>query len=232
MKHVSRILFASILAPALAPTMAWAETPAATADAAAGDARPAVDEPPQAEAPAARDGFVLRMSTGVAALGATLRPKGGSNFEMGGGGAAINVMLGEAVTPHLVLHADLLAVGTDDAPRGCCFASGDRSAVDSIGLAAAGVGATYFVLPQRLSFTGSLMYAVAGFDQGDGQSFAMNRGVLGKLAIGKEWSISRRWDLGIEGALLGGYGRGRDESKRGFDAGIGGASLSLVATFD
>jgi hypothetical protein len=176
------------------------------------------------------EGLMVRMSGGAAAFGAGFSPKGGAEFGVGAVGPALNLMVGKSIYPNLALHVDLLAIGSDSARVGADHRSDEFSA-DGVGLGAVGLGATYYVMPLDLALSGSLMVAAMGLEAKDGRTWETDGAMLMKLDVVKEWQVSRDWGLGLGLTAFAGGGEGDDDDGQHFEAGVGGASINLVATY-
>lgn len=216
----------------LSPTLAYAEPPAVPA----ADRQTEIqDQAPDTNAePDDHNGFMLRMSGGVAALGVGVEPEEGTDFGIGGVGSALNLQLGAAVIPNLAVYADFIAVGAEEAEVGEDDVDGEEGEqydAEGFGVVGAGVGATYYVMPYDLSLGASILVAKFGAETHEDQTYESDFAVMGKIDVTKEWPVSSTWNLGVGGSAYFGRGWGEDNEDREFDAGIGGLSINMVASY-
>lgn len=187
------------------------------------------------------DGFFLRMATGPAAFGASIDVDGGRNLELGGSGTQFELSIGGALSENVILHADLLTVGSTNL-------GGDEGGIKGdfdnkgLGLGGLGLGVTWFINPHNIYVSGSIYTArlelARDVDNRDIESEARTHAAgMGRLTVGKEWWVSANWGLGIAASVYGGVGIGEIEGENGgpdrdFDTGFGGGSLMFSATFN
>ncbi len=177
------------------------------------------------------EGFMLRMSSGFSGVGIGILPEHTADVGAVAGGGTLDFMVGTSIIPNLVLHADLMAVGASDV-RAEVDDGSDEFDAEGFGMGAAGMGMTYFIMPYNLSLTGSLLYGGFELETQPGQKYTTDYLVLGKVGVGKEWSVSESWSLGIATNFFAGSGKGHDSSNEDFDTGFMGASLNFSATYD
>jgi hypothetical protein len=176
------------------------------------------------------EGFMLRMSSGYAAVGVGIQPKYSEEIGAAAGGPTLNVMIGRSVLPNLILHADLMGVGANDVRA---KEDGSNSfKADGFGMAAAGFGVSYYIMPYNLSLTGSMMYAGFGLETQDDDHYTTDYALLAKLGIAKEWAVSESWGLGVGGTAFFGSAHGEDQADESFDAGLAGGSINFIATYN
>lgn len=193
----------------------------------AGEARLSGSPEPDATG---RDGLMLRLAVGPAAIGTGIEVDGDEVLCAGGGGGALNAQIGAALVRNLFLHGELLVVGTahgvdqnDD---------GSEFRADGLALGGAGAGLTYFFMPYNVSVGGTVMFAVSGVKTESGEEFDTDAGVLLKLQVDKQWQVTRWFGFGVGGAFFGGFGRGKTESGDVLNAGYAGVTLQLVGTYN
>jgi hypothetical protein len=179
------------------------------------------------------EGFMLRMSGGLAMLGAGIEPEQNVEVGAGGIGQTLSLSLGGYIVPNLALHADLLGASAEHGVTNV-GAEDDGSTVhtERFAMGGVGLGLTYYVMPYNLSLTGSLLLAQMSIQPEEGPSFETDYVVLGKLGIAKQWAVSEYWGLGLGASALFGAGQGDDSEGEDFDTGVGGFSVDLVATYD
>jgi hypothetical protein len=147
------------------------------------------------------DGFFLRVLAGPGGLVAG--PTGGEASASGAAGALF-VALGGAVRENLVLYLEAggLSVSrprTNNRPL-------DFQSVASLSAGGAGAGLAYYVQPQNIYVSGSLLLAGFTVEErpfvGAKDTKESKTGLGAHLTVGKEWWVSRSWGLGFAGQLL------------------------------
>ena len=176
-------------------------------------------------------GFMLRLATGPAGMATAIETADGT-IEAEATGMALEVQVGASVLPNLMLHSDLMIVGTTEDDVDVRRDAGPNQDGDGLALGGLGVGATYFFMPYNVSVTSSVLFAVSSLDTGAEDELSSDYGVMGKFSVTKEWMLSHDWGMGVGGSFFGGYSRGEDASNEDFDAAYAGASINLVATYN
>ena len=145
------------------------------------------------------DGFLLRLATGAAIGASTEIDIATETFKMSGTGVDLEIAIGGVVTPNLAIHGTLLAWVVSDPKLEVADESGNAGG--TLGLAGAGAGLTYYIMPVNLYLTGT-----AGFGRleiGDSNvSYAFGTGFLFEAAIGKEFFVSDKWGLGLSVGIV------------------------------
>jgi hypothetical protein len=230
---MTRTLMTAFAATFLQSALAYAAPPA-SASAPPGGRDPTVDAR-SGQGPSGgfrHEGFVLRMSGGIAVMGLGVEPEQSAEVGVGATGHTVNVMIGGYVTRNLALHADFIGVESGYA-RADVEGDGESSVVaEEFTMGAGGIGMTYFVMPYNLGLTGSLMLARVSAETRFGQSYTTDYALIGKFGVTKEWAVSQDWALGVGATALLGYGQGDDATGEDFQAGVAGLSLNFVASYD
>lgn len=111
------------------------------------------------------------------------------------------------------------------------------AAMDGLDLLGFGLGGKYYLTPARIYLSASLLLSRVSFDNGvvspwgDGIDEHTHWGATGRLALGKDWQVSRGWRLGLEGDVVFGWmdfewsfgGNDQSSTVRGFSM-LGSAS--------
>jgi hypothetical protein len=150
------------------------------------------------------DGFLARAQLGVATTTLRIDSVPGS---FSSAGAAINVDLGGAITPNVLLYAELLLIGVNrfDAP-GAPAATAGMSTASGAGLSSLGVGAAYCFMPVNVCLGGAVSGASLTFsgvlaqqriDQMGQAQKSTTAGGAFKLAVSKEWWLGNDIGLGV-----------------------------------
>ena len=108
----------------------------------------------------------------------------------------IDVWMGGALTRNLLLFGQLY----DAHVFGPSSTYGELSDLNFLGV---GPGLKYYLTPTNIFLSGSLLLSKVRFGSEVDESTAW--GATFRLTLGKEWQVSRRWSLGLEGEAL--YGR-------------------------
>ncbi|MEA1896792.1 MAG: autotransporter domain-containing protein [Bacteroidota bacterium] len=117
------------------------------------------------------------------------------NMKMTGTGIAIDIKLGAVIKENFILHGDIISTTSfslkilvDGEPLGTI--SGDNS----VSIIMFGGGGTYYFYP-GVYFSGTL--GMGGFSITAGENTTNTQKGLGiNLKLGKEWWVSKNWDLG------------------------------------
>ena len=172
-------------------------------------APPGSDLPPPAAPPAGfheHDGFYVRAAIGPSVLHASWK-EGAYDWSVTGTGFAIGVALGGSVLPNLVVYAELTRSVAIAPTRKINDASTPLNNYD-VDLAGFGPGATYYLVPANLYFSGTIAFSklTSGYNgpsgsEGSGTDLEIftNTGIGATLMVGKEWWVSANWGLGIAG---------------------------------
>jgi len=159
-----------------------------------------------------RDGFFASMSFGAYYESINDDIIGGeySNMQMKGYGGGANIKLGAAITENFILHGTIFTrtsgsmnVVADGTPIGTIMGEND------IDTRMFGLGVTYYIMPANIFLSGSI--GLNNFELTDNEvvtTTPMGPGLY--LELGKEWWISKNWDLGFNISLS--YGGVDNES--------------------
>jgi len=143
------------------------------------------------------DGLFISASLGASYLSINDDITGSTydNMKMKGACIALDIKLGAVVKENFILHADIitsnsmsLEILADGEPLGTI--TGDNS----VSMVMFGGGGTYYFLPGAY-FSGTI--GVGGFSIKANESTSNTQKGLGlNLKLGKEWWVSKNWDLG------------------------------------
>lgn len=178
------------------------------------------------------DGFFLRMATAPGAIGTQIEYANGDSHDIGGSGLQTELAIGGSVAENLVLHADFLVSAAFEPSGEFNGARFDYDDHEALGVAAFGIGLTYF-MPHGLYFSGSLMStSVEVVDTDNGDELIESHGGGVKLMFGKEWWVSDNWGLGLAASVYGSEGNGKTINGDDVDVSTGGAGLLFSATYN
>ena len=143
------------------------------------------------------DGLFFSASLGVSYLSINDDITGSTydNMKMKGTGIALDIKLGAVIKENFILHGDIitsnsisLEVLIDGEPLGTI--TGDNS----VSMIMFGGGGTYYFLPGAY-FSGTI--GIGGFSIKANENTTNTQKGLGiNLKLGKEWWVSKNWDLG------------------------------------
>jgi hypothetical protein len=176
------------------------------------------------------EGFMLRMTAGLALLGAGIEPDDSVGLGAGGVGQALSLSVGGYLVRNFALHADLIAASSENA-RTASDEPGPSADADHFRLGGVGMGLTYY-LPYDLSLTGSFMLGEMSVKTEAGTKYGTDYALFGKLGVAKQWAVSDSWGLGIGATALAGTGQGESSDDESFDTGFGALSVDFAATYD
>ncbi|HET9251065.1 MAG TPA: hypothetical protein VFP58_02985 [Candidatus Eisenbacteria bacterium] len=154
--------------------------------------------PALAGEPRTHDGFFLRLSGGGGEAGSEFDVPG-LETEYRGSSGDLNIAVGAVVTGRLALHATFFG-WTVSNPTLDIEGVGSDEVEGTLSIPAFGGGLTYYFMPVNLYVTGSLGSASLNFD-GGGVQGESGTGVMGELAVGKEWWVGKSWGLGAAAAF-------------------------------
>lgn len=179
------------------------------------------------------DGFFLRMATGPAALGVGVSGDR-REYGFGGGGQQFELSIGGALSENLILHGDLIAMGSENLDTEDAEIELDDRVLTLGGL---GGGLTWYWMPYNIYVSGSVLvvYGELNHERGDDDfhtELTLDRAAMARVMVGKEWWVSDNWGLGVALSVYGGAGLADDQTEEDMDAGFGGASLAFSATFN
>lgn len=137
-------------------------------------------------------GFFLRFVLGA---GAATAKTDALPAEFSGTSGVVDAAIGGLLTENLALHFTIFGWSiTDDNVD-----VGGVSGTADIDLFAAGVGVTYYFMPQNVYLSGSVGKGeLTGSGAVDGE---IDSGLATSVSVGKEWWAGRRWGLGISGVV-------------------------------
>jgi len=149
----------------------------------------------------AHDGFFLRFNLGVGHFDAEWHGGLADSMSIAGPSGHFGLALGGAIAPNLILFGEL----SSDAASNPTFRYGpfEGDLGSDLGLVGFGPGIAYYFMPVNLYLSGTALLLRAT-TTGDEGRIETDRGFGVKLALGKEWWVSRDWGLGVAGiATLG-----------------------------
>ncbi len=146
----------------------------------------------------AHSGLFISMSGGLTYISINDDITNGpySNMQFKGIGGGFDIKLGAVVKDNFILHGDIITVSSGSIN---ITADGNEigtiSGDNSIGMIMFGGGATYYFMPQNVFISGTM--GVGGFSvTTDGESLNTQKGFGLYMKLGKEWWISKGWDIG------------------------------------
>jgi len=155
------------------------------------------------------DGFFLRMALGFGyhAVAGTGTGAGVRDPESEATGQDLSLSIGGAVVENVIIHVDAQLFGS-------MF---DVEHRNLYGAALLGLGATYYLMPVNVYFSGSVGYcrSVMYVPNEDGseptrRNFEDTAGIAISGSVGKEWWTGDNWGMGL--ALKGAYTHTTDEN--------------------
>jgi len=142
------------------------------------------------------DGFFLRFHLGGGSSEA--KWKGGpTDLSMGGPASNFSFSLGGSIATNLILFGELTSVYGQN-PDVIFEGERFRTENTTFSVAGFGPGLSYYFMPVNLYLSGSLLLMRAQ-TTGNGAIGETEQGLGFKVALGKEWWVSRDWGLGIAG---------------------------------
>ena len=147
------------------------------------------------------DGFFLRAQLGAASTTFTVQSTPGS---ISSGGAAFNLQIGGALTPHVLLFGEIFGTGANKfTAEGAPMATVDNAQAGA-GVAGIGIGSAYCFMPVNVCLTGTLGSASIAFTGvlANGSHKSTDSGGVLKLAASKEWWVSDDFALGVAAQYL------------------------------
>ena len=165
----------------------------------------------RAGAPRTHDGYFFRFSIGGGTANESIEPGGGvPKFELSGTAIDLDLAIGGMVKENLALHATVFGWSvTDPKAEQSPFPSQTLSGTTI--LSAYGVGATYYLMPANVYFTGSVGMGKVKFDfpsllVGDETDY----GLALTAGLGKEWWLGESFGLGVSGHVT--YNSAKDST--------------------
>ncbi|MDQ3367291.1 MAG: porin family protein [Myxococcota bacterium] len=147
-------------------------------------------------------GLFLRITPGVAG-GAATSDTGGDELTLKGGAGRLGIAVGWAVSPRLILAAELLGhavLGPEIESSGTTTETDD----DVVwGISYAGAGLNYY-LPSNLYFAASAGALLMSLETSDMKMAETELGFALKLGVGREWWIAPKIGLGVGLEILAG----------------------------
>ncbi len=214
----------------LVPAAAYAESPVGNTADVSGSATPDERTPTTTtKSRKAHEGLMLRLSGGAAAFGAGIKSDTKSDFGVGGVGPNLSIAVGTSILPNLALHLDAEAIGAAESRAGEDDEESFES--DGVGMAAAGLGATYFIMPYDIGLSASFLFAKFGAETRRDETYESDAAFLGKFSVSKEWGLADHWGMGVNVSAFAGGGWGKDYDEEEIQMALGGASVNFVATY-
>lgn len=145
------------------------------------------------------DGLYASWSVGVGLLAVNDRitDGGSSSIQTKGGAGGTNIRIGAAIKDNLVLHAGLLTgVSGALSVKSDGDGSGIISGADNLVMRIYAGGVSYYFMPSNIFVSGSLGLGTLEIRK-NLEEIVSDPG-LGLIAkVGKDWWISKNWDLGL-----------------------------------
>ncbi|MGQ0721749.1 MAG: hypothetical protein ACT4PE_09285 [Candidatus Eiseniibacteriota bacterium] len=171
-----------VLIPVLIAVIAWNATGAATA----------APNGPRDHA----GGFFLRLSAGGGTAKTSIE-EAGSELEVSGTSADLNLAIGAVVAPNLAVHGTIFGWVLSDPDVELDGMSG--TADGDVDMSAFGAGLTYYFMPVNLYLSGSVgAGSLSASGDIDGET---DTGIAVDLTAGKEWWVGNGWGLGAAAAF-------------------------------
>lgn len=146
--------------------------------------------------PRTHDGFFLRLSAG-GGYGETKiglpSSLGGGDLKLSGGAGDVNLAIGGAIKPNLIVHGTLWGWAVSSPDVEVPGASGTADA--NLTMSAFGVGLTYYVMPVNFYISPSVGISELSIEENN-VSYSTDPGFALDATIGKEWWVSDGWALG------------------------------------
>lgn len=147
------------------------------------------------------------------------------NMKFKGIGVVFDAQLGAVLKEGFILHGDLISISSGSVDVTIDGVEvGTMEGENSIGMMMFGGGATYYFMPQNIFISGTL--GLGGFSITTGDDTVTTQKGFGLFCkIGKEWYVSRNWDLGFNFSFnytnVNNNVETISEKLSGFSAGIG-----------
>ena len=141
-------------------------------------------------------GFYLNLDLGLGYLGSSASS---TDEKLSGGSGSFSVAIGGAVQENLILAGQLWVYSVPDPT----YTLGGQTVPGygrDLGLAGLGVDLVYYVMPANLYFSIAPSFTTWSAELG-GVNFSSDTGVGVRLAVGKEWWVSERWGVGVNGNM-------------------------------
>jgi opacity protein-like surface antigen len=152
---------------------------------------------PQYGAAFRHQGFYLNLDLGLGYLGSSASS---TDEKLSGGAGSFAIAIGGAVQENLILAGQLWAYSVPDPT----YTVGGQSVTASgvtLGLTGLGVDLVYYVMPTNLYFSIAPSFTWLSEEIG-GVTVSTETGVGVRLAVGKEWWVSERWGVGVDGNMV------------------------------
>lgn len=143
-------------------------------------------------------GFYLNMDLGFGYLGSSAS-SGGVDVKLSGGALEFSLALGGALQENLILAGQLWGYSVPD-PTVTVNGQSASASGATLGLTGLGVDLVYYVMPTNLYFSIAPSFTSLSVEEG-GVTSTTETGVGLRLAVGKEWWVSERWGIGLNGNL-------------------------------
>ena len=157
------------------------------------------------------DGFFLQLDMGVGGLRSTVPVTTFEDGRISGVARNYSIVVGGALVENLILAGHFWGASADR--PGQRLGAQDLDDLDGSSiLSALGVNLTYYFMPLNLYVSASPSFTVLGFEE-DGDLDATDGGFGVRLAVGKEWWVSKNWGLGLNAQLA----LSRNQSSNDFD---------------
>lgn len=141
-------------------------------------------------------GFYLNLDLGFGYLGSSASS---TDEKLSGGAGSFSVAIGGALQENLILAGQLWAYSVPD-PTYTVGGQSDPGFGRDLGLTGLGLDLVYYVMPTNLYFSIAPSFTTWSADLG-GVKFTSNTGLGVRLAVGKEWWVSERWGVGLDGSM-------------------------------
>jgi hypothetical protein len=173
--------------------------------------------------PTEHDGFFLRMHFGGGVTSITGRNGAGLRTTIAGGSASLGVAVGFSMAEDVIIFGNLF-VSAADGPT-VTSGGGTGTSKGSAALGGAGVGITYYIMPENFYVSGAVAAMTFSLDDALGNTIYSSAGGLGVHGmVGKEWLLAPEWGMGFAIEAMFASMRDKNDSSVYWD----GAAVSLL----
>lgn len=143
-------------------------------------------------------GFYLSMGVGPVFGNINMKSNELGEVIYSGVGAIFDFKIGGAIKENLILHGSLMSSTMAGPEVKTSAGSGKSSNNINLGEAMIGGGLTYYIMPENISFSGSLGLGNFTVINNDTDvNVSTERGISMQIKLGKEWFVSKKWGLGV-----------------------------------
>ncbi len=144
-------------------------------------------------------GFYLNLDLGFGYLGSSFS-EGGTDVKLSGGAGEFSVAIGGAVSENLILAGQFWLYSVSD-PKVTVNSQSVTASGATLRLTGIGVDLVYYMMPANLYLSIAPALTSLSLEYG-GVSSTTETGLGVRLAVGKEWWVSERWGIGVDGNMV------------------------------